>query len=123
MTDAETGDPLTHERYIEYLKNTLLMGGEDLYFVHVEKPDGPADVCHAGNGPTSLENGRHIANMDPPTTQAWGTALVEVMELLPSVGEECCSEKDLYELGQPACLRCLICAILSRHGLRLGGDR
>jgi hypothetical protein len=33
---------------------------EDFYVVMVEKPDGPADVCHVGNGPTSAENARRI---------------------------------------------------------------
>jgi hypothetical protein len=33
---------------------------EDFYIVMVEKPDGPADVCHVGNGPTSAENARRI---------------------------------------------------------------
>jgi hypothetical protein len=33
---------------------------EDFYIVMVEKPDGSADVCHVGNGPTSAENARRI---------------------------------------------------------------
>jgi hypothetical protein len=32
----------------------------DFYIVLVQKPDGPADACHTGNGPASAANARRI---------------------------------------------------------------
>ncbi len=64
MIHDETGEPLTREQMIEYVTNTVrVSGGDSFYFVYIEKDDGPADVCHTGNGPTSLANSALIASM------------------------------------------------------------
>jgi len=66
MTHAERGDNLTPEELGEYVcnsvkKSALASGTTDFLFVSAEKPDGPADVCHVGNGPTSPANAKLIA--------------------------------------------------------------
>ena len=78
MTDENTGEPITHERYLEYMTNSLKLGGKDLFFVYVEKSDGGADVCHSGNGPTSMQNAHFIAHFDPTKVKA----LLESIEAL-----------------------------------------
>lgn len=57
----DAGVPMTQDGLLEYLRESLTKGGIDIHFVHCEKPDGPADVCITGNGPTSVANGRLIA--------------------------------------------------------------
>jgi hypothetical protein len=59
--------PLTAEEIGEYVMNSVRKsatesGTEDFLFIYVEKPNGPADVCHVGNGPTSPENADFIAH-------------------------------------------------------------
>lgn len=51
------------EAFKEYTARCIDQGGEDapFYLVLMQKPDGPADVCHTGNGPTSARNARAIA--------------------------------------------------------------
>ena len=54
----ETGEALTPEEIGEYVKNTVLNSAEesgttDFLIVSCEKPDGPADICHVGNGPNA----------------------------------------------------------------------
>lgn len=53
------------EQLIEYITRTvdagLAEGRTDFYFVWCTKEDGDADVCHTGNGPTSLANAHLIA--------------------------------------------------------------
>lgn len=36
-------------------------GGSDFFFVLGEKKDGPADICHVGNGPSSSANAHLIS--------------------------------------------------------------
>ena len=61
MVHHERGDDLTPEELGEYVKNSVVKsaeasGSSAFLFVSVEKPDGDADVCHVGNGPTSPQN-------------------------------------------------------------------
>jgi len=44
-----------------YVTATAAMGSGEFYIVGCDKPDGRADVCHAGNGPTSAQNAAFIA--------------------------------------------------------------
>ena len=63
------GELPTDDELVEYLTNAILEGSRDhegrveFHFVHVEKDDGPADVCHTGNGPTSRANAEWIAEV------------------------------------------------------------
>ena len=66
MTHAERGDLMTPEELGEYVKNNVIKSAEasgttEFVFVSADKPDGPADVCHVGNGPTRSANARLIA--------------------------------------------------------------
>ncbi|MCP4540146.1 MAG: hypothetical protein GY832_23660 [Chloroflexi bacterium] len=81
-------------------------------------------VCSGANDVDNdgVANGCHIANMDPPTTQAWGAALVEVMEWA-AVGWDADSADGIdCESPEHGHARAEVRAILSRHGLRLGGE-
>lgn len=80
MVHADTGLPFTAEEHGEYMRNSVIKsagesGSTDFYFVRVEKPDGPADVCLTGNGPTSAANADLIAHA--PTDLA---LLIECVE-------------------------------------------
>jgi hypothetical protein len=60
---------------------------EDFYIVMVDKPDGSADVCHVGNGPTSAENARRIvaavnAVAGIPTAALESGALAKALDAL-----------------------------------------
>lgn len=66
MVHDERGDDLTPEELGEYVKNSVIKSAQAsrstaFLFVSCEKADGPADVCHVGNGPTSPANARLIA--------------------------------------------------------------
>lgn len=56
-----TGEPLGLEGAKKYVAECIDKGGPQFFGVVCEKPDGPADVCHTGNGPTSAANARLIA--------------------------------------------------------------
>jgi len=46
----------------EYVQGCVDVGPlNDFYFILCQKEDGPADVCHVGNGPTSEHNAALIA--------------------------------------------------------------
>lgn len=65
MTHEERGGDLTPEELGEYVKNSVIKSQADsgstaFFFVSVDKGDGPADVCHVGNGPTSPANADFI---------------------------------------------------------------
>jgi hypothetical protein len=83
MTHEDRGDALTPEELGEYVKNSVLKsaaesGTTDFLFVGCEKPTGPADVCHVGNGPTSPANAQFIASSRTLLPRALATiALVE----------------------------------------------
>jgi hypothetical protein len=65
---SDRTEPTERERVQGYVRDTIDIGPTDDYFaVLCEKPDGSADVCHAGNGPNSGWNGAYIARFDPPT--------------------------------------------------------
>jgi hypothetical protein len=57
----EDGEPTRGDAAKKYAADCIDKGGENFFIVWCEKPDGPADVCHTGNGPTSAENARLIA--------------------------------------------------------------
>lgn len=66
MVHEETNEPMTPEQIGEYVKNTVIKSAKtsgtlQFLFVSAQKPDGPADVCHVGNGPTSPANAKLIA--------------------------------------------------------------
>lgn len=66
MVHEATNEPMSPEQVGEYVRNSVVKsagesGSLDFLFVSVEKPDGPADVCHVGNGPTSPANACLIA--------------------------------------------------------------
>ena len=51
------GREFTPDEFATYVRNSLAKGvGADIFAAMCEKPDGPADVAHFGNGPTSAEN-------------------------------------------------------------------
>ena len=56
------GVSATREETIAYLTRCVDVGGPDYWIVLCDKPDGPADVCHSGNGPTSRANADFIAH-------------------------------------------------------------
>jgi hypothetical protein len=60
---GEDGLPTRGEAAKKYVADCIDKGAADADFfvVWCEKPDGPADVCHTGNGPTSGANARLIA--------------------------------------------------------------
>jgi hypothetical protein len=91
--------PLTAEEIGEYVMNSVRKsatesGTEDFLFIYVEKPNGPADVCHVGNGPTSPENADFIAHAraDLPRavagTRAWWELRARI-EALANEMERC----------------------------------
>jgi len=57
------GSVPTVEQTKRYVAGCIDVGAPDAryHFVEAIKPDGPADVCHGGNGPTSMENAALIA--------------------------------------------------------------
>lgn len=66
MVHEDTNKPMTPEQVGEYVCNSVKKsaaesGRLDFLFISAEKPDGPADVCHVGNGPTSPANALLIA--------------------------------------------------------------
>lgn len=66
MVHKDTGEPLTPAQVGEYIQNSVTKsavqsGSLDFYTIRCEKPDGQADVCHVGNGPTSPANALLIA--------------------------------------------------------------
>jgi hypothetical protein len=63
LVDVDTGEPLRGDSVKRYISGCIDRGDPDDFFFLVlcEKPDGPADVCHTGNGPTSRANARLIA--------------------------------------------------------------
>lgn len=70
ITHHERGDDLTPEEIGQYTANSVIKsrdesGSSAFLFVSVEKPDGPADVCLVGNGPTSAANAAYIAAVSP----------------------------------------------------------
>ena len=54
-------EPTEKARAIGYVTDCIEGGGDEFFAVLCEKPDGTADVCHTGNGPTSEANARLIA--------------------------------------------------------------
>lgn len=63
MVHADTGEPMTPEDIGEYVRGCVEMGPrDDFLFLSGEKDDGPADVAHVGNGPTSPENAQFLAH-------------------------------------------------------------
>ena len=59
-------DDMSPSEVGEYVKNSVIKSGDEsgsmqFLAVRVDKSDGPADVCHVGNGPTSPANARCIA--------------------------------------------------------------
>lgn len=58
MVHADHNRPMTPEEIGEYVKNSVLVNPDnpDFLFVSCEKEDGPADVCHIGNGPDGPYN-------------------------------------------------------------------
>jgi hypothetical protein len=58
LTDVDTGEEFTPEGAGEYVKNSLLKNPSSRKFIAIlcTKDDGPADVAHFGNGPTSEAN-------------------------------------------------------------------
>jgi hypothetical protein len=82
----DTGEPLRGEPLEAYVLGTIeRSGGADFFAVLCEKPDGPADVCHTGNGPTSAENARLIAAA-PDLLEA-----ARVMLEAPNDDSDCCT--------------------------------
>lgn len=66
MVHQQTGEDMTPEQVGEYVANSVIKsaavsGSMAFLFVSCEKEDGPADVCHVGNGPTSPANAKLIA--------------------------------------------------------------
>lgn len=62
LVDKDTGEPLQGEAINKYVLETVAKGSPDFFFVVIcQKPDGEADVCHTGNGPTSAAHARLIA--------------------------------------------------------------
>lgn len=63
LIHADTQEPMTPEQVGEYVRNSVLVHPDsaEFYAVVCEKPDGSADVCHVGNGPTSPANAAFIA--------------------------------------------------------------
>jgi hypothetical protein len=66
MTHVDRGDLLTPEELGEYVKNSVIKSAlesdtTEFVFVSADKQDGPADICHVGNGPTRAANARLIA--------------------------------------------------------------
>jgi len=57
LVHHERGGPLTATEIGEYVRKCVLVNDDaHFYVVVVEKPEGSADVCHVGNGPTSAAN-------------------------------------------------------------------
>ena len=56
-------DAATPEESKKYVAKAIDRGepGAKFFLVLCQKPDGPADLCHTGNGPTSEANARRIA--------------------------------------------------------------
>jgi hypothetical protein len=54
-------DATEKERMKTYVAGSIDLGGDRFYAVLCEKPDGLADVCHTGNGPTSAANATFLA--------------------------------------------------------------
>jgi hypothetical protein len=54
-------DATEKERMKTYVAGSIDLGGDKFYAVLCEKPDGLADVCHTGNGPTSAANAMFLA--------------------------------------------------------------
>lgn len=50
-----------HQAVADYQARCTAKGSGPFFIVLCEKPDGPADVAHTGNGPTSYANGLLIA--------------------------------------------------------------
>jgi len=64
LAHAYTGESLTAGEFGEYMSHSHRVSQlKDAYFVYVELDDGPADVCHTGNGPRSAWNAALIAAM------------------------------------------------------------
>ena len=58
---THNGELLRGDDLVEYIRNSIKASPrEEFLAVLCEKPDGPADVCHVGNGPTSPANARFI---------------------------------------------------------------
>lgn len=114
MVHDERGDHLTADEIGEYVKNSVVKsagesGSMGFLFVSANKPSGPADVCHVGNGPTSPANADFIANapediatllraVDRLTQERdqWQTAHTRLREALKNVVEHVCdSDCDL----------------------------
>lgn len=65
LVHEDTNEPMTPDQIGEYVRNSVIKsakesGSHDFLFISAEKPDGPADVCHVGNGPTSPANAAFI---------------------------------------------------------------
>lgn len=58
----DDGQPLRGDAAKKYVADCIDKGGDDFYGVVCEKVDGPADVCHTGNGPTSDHNAAFLAH-------------------------------------------------------------
>lgn len=68
MVHEDHGGDLSPDEAGEYVRNSVVRsaaesGSNAFMAVLVDKPDGPADVCHVGNGPTSRANCALIAEM------------------------------------------------------------
>jgi hypothetical protein len=58
---GKDGITLQGDEAKKYAAEWIDSGGPEFFAVLCEKPDGRADVCHTGNGPTSEANAAYIA--------------------------------------------------------------
>lgn len=72
-----------HEEIAAYQAGCTAKGKGPFFIVLCEKPDGPADVAHTGNGPTSGWNGALIA------------AAPELLEALKAVDAAWSTDEDV----------------------------
>ncbi len=68
LIHEDRGDDMTPDEVGQYAKNSVVKsasesGSSQFLAILVQKSDGPADVCHVGNGPTSPANATAIAEM------------------------------------------------------------
>ncbi len=80
-------DPFSVEACAKYVAGCLERGSlAEFWFVSATKPDGPADVCPVGNGPTPPANAAFIA--------AARTAIPELLDAVEQVREDCARTLD-----------------------------
>ena len=97
MAQADSPAPLSPDEVGQYVAATIRLsaetsGHERFYFLRAQKPDGPADVCLTGNGPTSLENAAftaHARTAVPALAAAVEELVAEVRRIRTETVEEC----------------------------------